>query len=128
MTQNIFQIYSATNKLPFAASRQNWRNTDMIVVTRIEPKGNYGKAFGFSVRDGVPTDHVAYSTWKKDMALPNVGSYQWRLIDIPEASLAELVVQFYRGVGKRFGFTPPTENIELAEEFIDGLPEEHEEI
>ncbi|MEZ7957637.1 MAG: hypothetical protein QMB90_10495 [Rubritalea sp.] len=124
MTKNIFQLYSEIKQLPFAASRRNWKDSDLIIVTRVEPKGDYGKVYGFSVHDGVPNDHVAYSSWKKDMGLPNVGSYQWRLIDLPQGTLIELVDRFYRGVGKQYGFIEPVEEFHSEETLMDEWLEE----
>ncbi|MDQ8182248.1 hypothetical protein [Pelagicoccus sp. SDUM812005] len=43
------------------------------------------------------------------MELPNVGSYQWRLIEIPEFRLNELIDEFYDGVAKRYGFYRPVD-------------------
>lgn len=102
--RNIFQIYQDVQKLPFAASRRTWEDRHLIIVMKVEPKGKYGKAYGFGVQDGEPNDHLAYSSWRKDMELPNVGSYQWRLIQISDSDLKGLVERFYSGVAKHYCF------------------------
>lgn len=122
--KNVFQIHEQGQSLPFAASRHNWGDNDLIVVTKVEPRGKYGKAYGFSVRDGKPNDHLAYSSWKKDMELPNVGSYQWRPVEVPQFRLEELVDEFYGGVGKRYGFEPP---VDRKDEWIAGMLGNHED-
>lgn len=104
--ENAFQIFARVQKLPFAISRHNWTDHDLVVVLRIVPHGKYGVAYGFPVRDGVPNTHLAYdSKWKKKMELPNVGSYQWRLVDVPDFRLKELEADFFEKVGPGYGFT-----------------------
>ena len=103
--ENAFQIFARIKKVPFAISRHTWEDHDLIVVLKIVPKGKYGVSFGFPVRDGAPNDHLAYdSKWKKQMELPNIGSYQWRYIDVPDFRLRELEEEFYREVAPKFGF------------------------
>lgn len=113
--QNIFQIYAQLGTLPFAASRQNWDDSFFIVVTHIRPKGDYGKAYGFTVDGSTPNDHLAYTNWRKNMELPNVGSYQWRPILKEEKLLNSLVEDFYNGIGLEYGF----EESDLDEIFDD---------
>jgi len=70
------------------------------------PRGKYGVAYGFPVRDGVPNAHLSYdSKWKKKMELPNIGSYQWRFIDIPEIRLRELEKEFFAKVAPGYNFS-----------------------
>lgn len=107
MSKNIFEIYRSVKTLPFAASRQNWGNEFMIVITKIEPRGSYGKAYGFWVKNGAPNNHLSYKEWVKNMELPNVGSYQWRHRDLTDKQLNGLVDKFYSGIGKELGFTQP---------------------
>ena len=103
--QNVFQLFAEVTKVPFAMSRHNWTDHDLVVVTKILPNGKYGTAYGFPVHDGTPNEHLAYAgCWKKKMELPNAGSYQWRLVDVPRSRLIELIDEFYRDVAPKFGF------------------------
>ncbi len=102
---NIFKLYTELDKLPFAASRSNWGDSDYIVVTNIIPKGNYGTAYGFPVRNGQPNDHFAYHRpWREEMILPNAGSFQWRHLDVPEAEIQRVIQEFQNSVAPLFGF------------------------
>lgn len=104
--ENVFQIHARVGKLPFAMSRHNWTDQDLVVVLKIVPRGKYGVAYGFPVRDGVPNAHLSYdSQWKKNMELPNIGSYQWRYIDIPDFRLKELEEEFFARVAPGYAFT-----------------------
>lgn len=104
-TKNLFQLFAEVKKLPFAASRHHWTDHDLVVVTRIVPRGKYGHAFGFPVRDGASNDHFDYAAcWRKQMEIPNVGSYQWRFIEVPDERLSELVREFYSEVAPKYGF------------------------
>ena len=102
-TRNVFQLFGTLQKLPFAISRANWADSDLIVVTKVAPKGKYGTAFGFPVRDGVPNDHAL----SKSMEISCAGCYQWRQIDVPDDRLKELTSEFYKTVGKKHGIAPP---------------------
>lgn len=107
-TKNVFNIYSELERLPFAVSRQNWPDSEFVVITKIVPKGDYGTAYGFPVNDGQPNDHFAYHRpWREQMIMPNAGSYQWRLIDIPEADIQSLIQTFENTVAPLFEFAPP---------------------
>ncbi len=107
-TRNVFQLHVAVRKLPFAISRANWADQDLIVVTKVVPKGKYGTAFGFPVRDGIPNDHGL----SKSMEISCAGCYQWRVIDVPDFRLMELIEEFYNTVGKSYGIYPPKEDSE----------------
>lgn len=103
--ENAFQICARIQKLPFAMSRHNWGDHDLVVLLKIVPRGKYGSAYGFPVRDGVPNHHLAYDyKWKKSMELPNIGSYQWRFIEVPEFRLKELTDEFFAEVAPKYGF------------------------
>jgi hypothetical protein len=107
-TKNVFQLFAEVKKIPFAMSRHHWSDQDFVVVTNVAPKGKYGVAHGFPVHDGKPNDHLAYAAcWTSKMELPNAGSYQWRIISIPDERLTELISEFYREVAPSFGFSPP---------------------
>lgn len=113
--ENAFQIFARVQKLPFAISRHNWTDHDLVVVLKIVPRGKYGVAYGFPVRDGVPNFHLSYdSKWKKKMELPNIGSYQWRFIDVPDFRLQELEQEFFEEVAPRYGFSREKLNGEKA--------------
>ena len=104
-TKNVFQLFAGLKKVPFAMSRHNWLDHDLVVVTKVLPSGKYGTAYGFPVRNGAPNDHFDYaSCWKKRMEIPNVGSYQWRLVKVPDFHLTELVQEFYRDIAPKYGF------------------------
>lgn len=112
---NVFNIYAELKRLPFAVSRQNWLDTDFVVVTKIVPKGDYGIAYGFPVHDGQPNDHFAYHRpWREQMIMPNAGSYQWRHIDLLEDEIQGLVETFQSTVAPLFEFGP-TESYTLRE-------------
>jgi hypothetical protein len=92
---NVFSLFATRGALPFAVSRWNWADSDFAVVTEVIPKGDYGVARAFPVRDNIPNDHFAYHRpWREDMIMPNAGSYQWRLIDLPDAQLRQLILAF----------------------------------
>jgi hypothetical protein len=104
--ENAFQIYARVQKLPFAMSRHNWTDHDLVVVLKVVPRGRYGVAYGFPVRDGAPNAHLSYdSKWKKTMELPNIGSYQWRFIDIPDFRLKELEEEFFQQVAPGYAMS-----------------------
>lgn len=104
--ENAFQIFARCKKLPFAISRHTWEDHDLVVVLKIVPKGKYGTAYGFPVRNGVPNEHLSNdSKWKKQMELPNIGSYQWRYIDVPDWRLKELEEEFFKDVAPRWGLS-----------------------
>lgn len=103
--RNVFGIFAELKKLPFAVSRAKWMDSDFVVVTKVEPKGDYGVAYGFPVRNGEPNDHFVYDTrWKKEMIMPNAGSYQWRPIELSESQLEKLIEEFETKVSTRFEF------------------------
>lgn len=104
---NVFSIFSELKRLPFAVSRQNWLDSDYVVVTKIVPKGDYGTAYGFPVRGGQPNDHFAYHRpWREQMIVPNSGSYQWRRIDIPDTEIQAIIATFESTVAPLFEFAP----------------------
>jgi hypothetical protein len=115
--RNVFGIFAELGKVPFAVSRWNWKDTDYAVVTKVIPKGDYGVAYGFPVHDGVPNDHFAYERrWREDMTMPNAGSYQWRVIDVPELQLQQLIRTFQSTVAPQFEFGRAPDEVE--EEFL----------
>lgn len=112
---NVFKLYEELKRLPFAVSRSNWRDTDIAVITKIVPKGEYGTAYAFPVHEGQPNDHFAYHRpWREKMIMPNAGSYQWRHIDLPESEIQTLIETFQNTVAPLFEFCP-TESYTLRE-------------
>ena len=116
--RNVFGIFAELGKVPFAVSRRNWADSDYAIVTKVIPKGDYGAAYGFPVRDGVPNDHFTYERrWREDMTMPNAGSYQWRVIDLPESQLQQLTRTFQATVAPQFEFSHASvESADEAEE------------
>lgn len=81
MEKNIFELWIDNNKqLPFIAYRVCWKDKKWcIVVENVEPKGNYGKAYGYSAfidsnSDIIKTDDTCRI--KKGL-IQNAGSFQW---------------------------------------------------
>jgi hypothetical protein len=92
-------------KVPFAVSRNNWLDSDYVVVTKVIPKGDYGIAYGFPVSDGIPNDHFrGYRKWEETMEVPNAGAYQWRKIELSELQIQELVAIFEDEISPRYKF------------------------
>jgi len=108
-SRNVFGIFADLQKIPFAVSRKNWTDEDYAVVTKVIPKGDYGIAHAFPVRNDIPNDHFAYDRqWKSNMVMPNAGSYQWRVIDLPDTQLQKLVEAFWTSVAPQFEFGRPS--------------------
>jgi len=77
-TKNLFQLFAEVKKLPFAASRHHWTDHDLVVVTRIVPRGKYGHASDFQFEMVHPTTisimpHVGESRWKFLMSVVTNG-------------------------------------------------------
>lgn len=91
--KNIFQLWEENDKrVPFVVRRWNWKEAFAAVVERVEcEKMPYGKAYGYALTNGAPSDYFKiYPKWKKTRELPNTGSYQWKIVDIPAPSDATL--------------------------------------
>lgn len=100
---NVFQAFEIAKNTPFAVSRRNWSDSDFAVIIKVEPIGKYGKAFGYPVRDMVPNDHFMYSTeWRKNLEIPNAGSYQWRIIQIDAEKIDRLSQIFVDEVAVKY--------------------------
>lgn len=114
---NVFQVFAELKKVPFAVSRWNWADSDYAIVTQVVPKGDYGVAYAFTVREGVPNDHFSYDRrWRENMTMPNAGSYQWRVIDIPDAQLEQFVRIFHSVIAPHFEFGASSD--EPSEQFL----------
>lgn len=98
---NIFNIYYNIGKrLPFQVKRcdrgyysQNWEtrtSTDgrTFIVEKIEPRGKYGKAYGYALVDNIPNDEylkIYYPEYKvgEIVEIPCCGCGGWVLVDVP---------------------------------------------
>ncbi len=91
MSTNIFQVWdSAGRTVPFAVRRDNWSSDFYTIVERVEcEKLPYGKAFGFSVSNGVYSDHYEYNAkWRRTGLIPCCGCYQWTLASGADLTIA----------------------------------------
>lgn len=105
---NIFKIYYNIGKrLPFQVKRcdrgkysQNWETRTSkegrtFMVEKIEPKGKYGKAYGYALVDDVPNDEYLkcyYPEYKAGeiVEIPCGGCGGWVLVDVPGVSMNEI--------------------------------------
>jgi len=95
---SIFAIWREIQKvLPFVVRRSSWRDAFGLLVVRIEPKGSYGKAYGFSLPplDGTRlNDYWGLPGSPKEISCAGCG--QWELItEIPEREQWNKVIQEY---------------------------------
>lgn len=94
---NLIELYYSIGRvLPFTAQRfpdgrvSDWYRNQYVQVLRVEPKGKYGKAFGFYYRNGEREDaweNDPESSWCKKVdtepqEIPNCGCGSWHLLDI----------------------------------------------
>lgn len=99
-TDNIFNIYYNIGKrVPFQVKRT--RNSDMdfrynqkgrtFMVERVEPKGKYGKAFGYCLIDGIRDDNYMQEAYPNNNGeIPCAGCGEWTLIDVPGVDIDEI--------------------------------------
>ena len=103
---NIFNIYYEIGKrVPFQVKRNNvgfkgyfdmeYRYSTKgitYMVERVVPKGEYGYAFGYLLKDGVRDDelHQKYNYGKTNGSITCAGCGEWCLIDIPGLSKEEV--------------------------------------
>ena len=80
-----------------------------FMVERVEPKGKYGKAFGYCLIDGVRNDAYMKETYPDNNGeIPCAGCGEWTLVDIPGIDMDEVfpihkvdeVLQFGKHKGK----------------------------
>ena len=104
---NAFIFFQQLGKTPFAMTRNHWGSDRFLaVVTNVVPRGKYGVAYGFAVKDESPNEHFDYdSKWCKHMTLPNAGSYQWSLVEVSDPQLQALVDKFNRVIAPKYNFT-----------------------
>jgi len=75
-SENLFEIWRFLGKgTPFIARRHNWFHLSYM-VTRVEPKGYYGKAFGYRLIDGKPENDCL-----KEECIDCSGNGTWELIE-----------------------------------------------
>jgi hypothetical protein len=137
---NIFNIYYEIGKrVPFQVKRspiglngsrdEEYRYSQegiTYMVERVVPKGKYGYAFGYLMKDGIRDDklHIQYNYGKANGAIPNAGCGEWCLIDIPQMPKEEVekhqnAKDFCHDTYKRNGDPHPTLKIV---ELDDALP------
>lgn len=106
---NIFNIYYNIGKrLPFQVKRCevglqrsiNWENRlstkgRTFMVEKIEPKGIYGKAYGYSLEDNELSEEYLrfyYPNYKAGeiVEIPCAGCGEWVLIDVPNVDINEI--------------------------------------
>lgn len=105
---NIFNIYyNIGRRLPFQVKRcdrgyysQNWETRTSkegrtFMVEKIEPKGKYGKAYGYALVDNVPNDEYLkcyYPEYKvgEIVEIPCCGCGGWVLVDVPGVHMSEI--------------------------------------
>jgi hypothetical protein len=121
-TPNVFQIYKQIGRVPFAVARKSWHGNYVAIVTKVIPKDDYGIAYGFPVSNGIPNDFFASEPkWRSEMVMPNAGSYQWRLVEMSDKSLQDLIAKFYDTIGKSFGFVSSNEDKQREKEYLESL-------
>lgn len=83
---NIFQIWRYLNKVtPFIVQRTTSRGW-LYYVTKVEPRGKYGCAYGWPLPPGPPIYDREYPVDPHrgetgiEAEIPSAGSYQWQLI------------------------------------------------
>jgi len=93
---NLIELYYNVGRaLPFTAQRfpdgrvSDWYRSQYVEVVRVEPKGKYGKVYGFYYRNGQRADSsdVDAICWckKEDTEpkeIPNSGCGSWALLEI----------------------------------------------
>ena len=106
MAENIFQIFANCLATPFAAGRNGGELKGYFtVVLKVEPKDKYGKAFGFAVGGGVPSEHFSYDTkWVRFGEIPGAGCYQWNQVTKPQAEIEALVHRFQSYIKPRYSW------------------------
>ena len=121
-TPNVFQIYKQVGRVPFAVARNSWHGNYVAIVTKVLPNGDYGIAYGFPVSNGVPNDFFGSdSKWRNEMVMPNAGSYQWRLVEMPMQTLEDLIEKFYATVGKQYDSDSPAKDKQREKKWLESL-------
>jgi hypothetical protein len=82
--RNIFGIWNEINQqVPFAVHKDSWSNKNIyVIVERVEPEGNYGKAFGYVTENGVINEYFNYDPrWRETRQIPNAGVGRWEYVE-----------------------------------------------
>jgi hypothetical protein len=93
---SIFELWRENKKrVPFVARRCTWKNF-VVVVCRVEPKGHYGRAFGYVVSiGGKPLEpRKPGNAWGASADAPGEidcdGCGQWDFAELPQPSPGEI--------------------------------------
>lgn len=93
---NLVELYYNVGRaLPFTAQRfpdgrvSDWYRSQYVEVVKVEPRGKYGKVYGFYYRNGERADSsdVEACCWckkndKEPQEIPNSGCGSWALLNI----------------------------------------------
>jgi hypothetical protein len=82
-SENIFQIWDRLGrKTPFLVKNENWPTEDFVLVERVDCNTLvHGKAFGFPVRGGKPSDLYHHDLdWKKEKTIPLAHESTWIIV------------------------------------------------
>lgn len=99
-SDNIFNIYYNIGKrIPFQVKRCRSLNADYrcntkgktFMVERIEPRGQYGKAYGYCLIDNVRNDEYMKQVYPDNNGeIPCAGCGEWTLVDVPGVDMNEI--------------------------------------
>ncbi len=97
---NIFNIYyNIGRRVPFQVKRTRTVNVDFrynkegrtFMVERVEPRGKYGKAYGYCLIDNVRNDEYMKEAYPDNKGeIPCAGCGEWALVDVPGANMDEI--------------------------------------
>lgn len=91
-----FQVKRCEQGLVRSLPQNRYKPTGRtFIVERVEPKGKYGKAYGYCLVDGVRSDeYLKYYNPDYDIndiaEIPCAGCGEWVLIDVPGKDLSEI--------------------------------------
>jgi hypothetical protein len=81
---NVFDIWKSIDcKIPFAARRDHWSNKNIyVIIDKIEPNGNYGKAYGYVTENGIINNYFNHNRkWCTTREIPNSGVGGWEYVE-----------------------------------------------
>lgn len=97
---NIFNIYyNIGRRTPFQVKRSRSMDVDFrynkkgrtFMVERVEPKGKYGKAFGYCLIDDIRNDEYMKQSYPNNNGeIPCAGCGEWTLIDVPNVDIKKI--------------------------------------
>lgn len=97
---NIFNIYYNIGKrVPFQVKRSRSLDVEFrynkkgrtFMVEKVEPKGKYGKAFGYCMIDGVRNDEYMKECYPENNGeIPCAGCGEWTLVDVPGVNMEDI--------------------------------------